>query len=384
VRLASFNVENFFARPKAMNQDTWAAGRPVLAAHAELNALLEQPTYTDADKLRIVALLGTLGLTRSDSADMAVLRQVRGRLVRRPQADGVEVTADGRGDWVGWVDLTTEPVTAAAIANTARVIRDLNPQILGVVEAENRVVLKHFTDAQLRTPDPAPGGTAAHAQDVPLFPHVMLIDGNDDRGIDVALLTQDGYPLGVVRSHVDDTDAAGLVFSRDCPEYEVRIPGGHRLVVMVNHLKSKGYGSQEDNNARRLRQAQRVADIYRRLRKDGVSYVAVLGDFNDTPESAPLAPLVGGTDLRDISTHPGFDDGGIGRPGTFGTMTAAQHIDYILLSPALYAKTTGGGIWRLGAWGGVNGTLWPHYDTLTTATDAASDHAALYADLTLT
>ena len=64
-------------------------------------------------------------------------------------------------------------------------------------------------------------------------------------------------------------------------------------------------------------------------------------------------------------------------------MTAAQHIDYILLSPALYAKTTGGGIWRLGAWVGAKGTLWPHDDTLTKATDAASDHAALYADVTL-
>ena len=60
---------------------------------------------------------------------------------------------------MGWVDLTTEPVTAAAIANTARVIRDVNPHVLGVVEAENRVVLKHFTDAQLRTADPSTGAT---------------------------------------------------------------------------------------------------------------------------------------------------------------------------------------------------------------------------------
>jgi endonuclease/exonuclease/phosphatase family metal-dependent hydrolase len=384
VRIASFNVENFFARPKAMNQHNWTEGRPILAAHAELNTLLEQPIYTELDKARIVELLGVLGLTRTDTAEMAVLHQVRGRLVRRPQAGGVDVVAAGRGAWVGWVDLTTEPVTATAIANTARVIRDVNPQVLGVVEAENRVVLKHFTDAQLRTPDPALGGTGATGPDVPLFPNVMLIDGNDDRGIDVAILTQDRYVLGPVRSHVDDTDSQGVVFSRDCPEYEVRTPGGHRLFILVNHLKSKGYGSQSDNNARRLRQAQRVADIYRRLRKDGVSYVAVLGDFNDTPTSAPLAPLLTGTDLRDISTHPSFDDGGIGRPGTFGTMTAAQHIDYILLSPALYAKATGGGIWRLGAWGGANGTLWPHYVTVTEANDAASDHAAVYADLTLT
>ena len=191
MRICSFNVENFFQRPRAMNQESWAQGRPVLAAHAELNTLLEQPTYSNVDKVRIVALLDVLGLNRSDTAPMAVLRQVRGRLVRRPQAGGVEVVAAGRGDWVGWVDLTTEPVTAAAIANTARVIRDLNPQVLGVVEAENRVVLKHFTDAQLRTPAPAGPG-----QDVPNYPHVILIDGNDDRGIDVAVLTPGRLPAG--------------------------------------------------------------------------------------------------------------------------------------------------------------------------------------------
>ena len=377
MRICSFNVENFFQRPRAMNQDTWAEGRPVLAAHAELNTLIDEAVYTPAAKARIVELLDVLGLTRTDSAEMAVLRQIRGRLVRRPQGGGVEVAADGRGDWVGWVDLTTEPVTAAAIANTARVIRDVNPQVLGVVEAENRVVLKHFTDAQLRTADPAGSG-----RDVPLFPHVMLIDGNDDRGIDVALLSQRGYPLGPMRSHLDDADERGVVFSRDCPEYELRTPGGRRLVILVNHLKSKGYGSQAANNARRQRQAEQVAIIYRRLRASGVAYIAVLGDFNDTPASAPLAPLLSGTDLRDISTHPDFDDGG--RPGTFGNMTASNRIDYLLLSPALFKKATGGGIWRLGAWGGVNGTLWPHYDTVTKATDAASDHAAIYADVSLT
>ena len=63
---------------------------------------------------------------------------------------------------------------------------------------------------------------------------------------------------------------------------------------------------------------------------------------------------------------------------------AANRIDHLLLSPELFVKATGGGIWRLGTWGGKNGTLWPHYGTVTTATDTASDHAAIYADLTPT
>lgn len=300
-----------------------------------------QSTYSATDKTRIIALLDVLGLTPTDSAEFAVLRRLRGRLVTRHQNGSVEIVADGRGDWIGWVELTTEPIAETAVANTARVTRDVNAEVLGVVEADNRVVLKHFADADPRDDDTV------------TYPHVMLIDGNDDRGIDVAILTKRGWPMETMRSHVDDTDDHGAIFSRDCPEYEIDTPGGHRLTVLVNHLKSKGFGKQADNNARRQRQAQRVADIYRDLIRDGTVYVAVVGDFNDTPASAPLAPLLKGTNLRDISTHPGFDDGG--RPGTFGNCTAANRIDYILLSPALFSKATGGGIFRRGAWGGKNG-----------------------------
>ena len=74
VRIVSFNVENFFQRPKAMNQATWAEGRPVLAAHAELNALLEEAIYTPVMKARMVELLAALGLTRSDSASSSTMR----------------------------------------------------------------------------------------------------------------------------------------------------------------------------------------------------------------------------------------------------------------------------------------------------------------------
>lgn len=38
----------------------------------------------------------------------------------------------------------------------------------------------------------------------------------------------------------------------------------------------------------------------------------------------------------------------------------------------------------MGAWSGKSGSLWPHYDTVTTAIDVASDHAAIYADIRLT
>jgi len=369
VRIAGYNVENLFDRARALDQRTWAAGRPALEAYEQLSVLLEEPEYTPDVKADILRQLRRLGLAGGDVARFARLRQNRGRLLRRPRSGGVEVVAGGRGDWIGWVELTTNRVDEQGMLNTARVIHDVAADILGVVEAESRTALKHFTDAGLL------------ALGRPRYPQVMVVEGNDERGIEVGVLATAEYPLVAQRSHVDDTDAHGRVFSRDCPEYHFRTPAGGRLAVLVNHFKSKGYGGKFASDAIRRRQAHRVADIYRGLVAEGIADVVVLGDLNDTPTSDPLAPLLCDTDLRDISSHPAFDDSG--RPGTYGYCTARNKLDYVLLSPPLFARATGGGIFRKGVWGGRRGTLWPIYDTMTRAVHAGSDHAAIYADIDL-
>ncbi|GAA4257767.1 endonuclease/exonuclease/phosphatase family protein [Dactylosporangium darangshiense] len=363
MRIASYNVENLFNRAKALDQRTWAAGRPVLEAFARAGELLEEPVYTDEVKREILRELTRLGLRNGDLAKFARLRQNRGRLLRRARDGRVEVVAGGRADWIGWVELTTDRCDELALVNTARVILDVRADVLGVVEAESRHALKRFTEGGLRG----------------LYRHIMVMDGNDERGIDVGVMSTEDFPLAGQRTHVDDEDERGRVFSRDCPEYHFVLPGrDERLVVLVNHLKSKGYGGKVASDATRRRQAERVAAIYRAQRSP---FVVVLGDLNDTPESEPLAPLLRGTDLRDVSTHPGFDDGG--RPGTYGYCTARNKLDYVLLSPALFAAATGGGIARKGVWGGRNGVLWPIYDTMTRSVHAGSDHAAIYADVNL-
>jgi endonuclease/exonuclease/phosphatase family metal-dependent hydrolase len=183
-----------------------------------------------------------------------------------------------------------------------------------------------------------------------------------------------------LRSHVDDLKDGSRIFSRDCSEYEIALPSGETLLLLINHLKSKGFGTQADSNARRRRQAERVREIYDAHRQAGIARIAVIGDFNDTPDSEPLAPLLGeGSDLRDIFGHQKFE--GDGRPGTFGNGTASQKIDYILLSPELFGRVTKAGVFRKGVWGGVNGTLFEHYPEMTKEIHSASDHAALFVDL---
>ena len=381
MRIASFNGESLFERPVAMNPKTkasgsgtgplaeWKAGAGVLGAFAQLNTLLGKDAYTAADKTQIVDLLKQLGLKSADDSKWAVLRQNRGRLLKRSPGKDPTVVADGRADWLGWLELKKEPLSDVSIQNTGRVLNDLAADVQGIVEAESRIALLGLSGTVL----PNIGGTP--------FEHVMLIDGNDERGIDVGLMTRNGWEITRIRSHVDDTDGQGLIFSRDCAEYTVE-KAGTRLIVLVNHLKSKGYGNPKDNDAKRLRQATRVAAVYKQLKADGEKNIVVLGDFNDFPDSAPLQPLLAGTDLKEVSTHQNFT-ADPNRPGTFGNCTAKEKFDYILLSPALYAKVTGGAVLRTGVWGGSKGTLWPHYPEIKRQVDQASDHAAIYADINL-
>jgi endonuclease/exonuclease/phosphatase family metal-dependent hydrolase len=365
MRLASFNVENLFMRARAMNEKTWEDGKDILKAHADINIIIGKDTYTSADKTKIVALLKILGLTKSDESKFAILRQNRGHFLKRSKGK-VEVVAQGRTDWIGWVELTREEVNEEATRNTARIIHDLQADVLGVVEAENRPALVRFCQNVM----PAVQAVG--------YEHIMLVDGNDERGIDVGIMTRKDFDIVSICSHVDDHDNDGLIFSRDCAQYEIKTKNGNTLIVLVNHLKSKGYGLTGESNARRKRQAQRVAEIYNAIR-EREKYVAVIGDMNDTPGSDPLKPLVQETDLKEISALPGFDDQG--RPGTFRNGTASNKIDFILLSPALFAKATAGGINRKGVWGGVHGTLFPHLPEIKTENQAASDHAAIWADL---
>ena len=211
------------------------------------------------------------------------------------------------------------------------------------------------------------------------YRHVMLIDGNDDRGIDVGIMTREQIPIETMVSHVDDEDQIGEIFSRDCAEYRLQLPDGNSLLVMVNHFKSKGFGSQKQSDAKRQRQAKRTREIYQARRSDGWNLIAIVGDFNDTPGSGPLKPLLNnGSDLVDVTDHAKYVSDG--RPGTFANGTKSQKIDYILLSPDLAGRLTAGGVERRGVWGGKNGTLFPHLPEITSPIEAASDHAALWVE----
>lgn len=155
MRIASFNVENLFARPKAMDdQEADAVTRKrILGAHARISELFEMASYEGLEP-EILTLLEDLGVLNADEGTFVRLRKLRGSLVRRPLSGPVTLVATGRASWVGWVELKTVAVNVRATEHTARVIGELGAHVLSVIEADDRPGLDMFSVAML----PAVGG----------------------------------------------------------------------------------------------------------------------------------------------------------------------------------------------------------------------------------
>src|SRR3954471_19620861 len=377
VVVASFNVENLFARPRAFDTVDWAANEPVLSAYRDFNALIQKPVYSATDKRTMLDLLVRLDMYyRNDTNAIrrrstqtprwAWLRANRGKFDRQPAdpAKDVEIVATGRGDWIGWAELALETVDEAATRMTARVIADIDADVIAIVEAEDRPSLVRLNKELLGN----------------RYEHVMLVDGNDDRGIDVGIMTKHGFDIESIASNVDLKNGNEPVFSRDCAQYEIRVPSGKLINLLVNHFKSQSGGG----GPKRRLQAETVHGIAKKLAA-ARKRVMVLGDLNEGPRTndAPAAnlsalfadPLVSCYDL------PTFDTGGW--PGTFDTCTLRNRFDYVFFSRNV--KVTGGRLFRKGLWGNRNDHdgKWEIYDELTDASGQASDHAAVVVELDL-
>jgi hypothetical protein len=234
IRIATFNVENLFSRPKALNTANWSLGKPILKAYSQVSEILSKAEYSDDDKKQIKELFVKLDIyyinnrnairrRRTQVPKWAWFRKNQGKFDTEPSDDSkdVDIVANGRKDWVGWVELAKESVNEISIDMTAKVIMDIDADIIGIIEAEDRPTLCRFNEDKLGR----------------MYGHVMLIDGNDERGIDVGIMTRENTEIKSIRSNVDAVDQYGLIFSRDCPQYSVHTPDNGELHILVNHFR---------------------------------------------------------------------------------------------------------------------------------------------------
>jgi endonuclease/exonuclease/phosphatase family metal-dependent hydrolase len=345
--IATFNAENLFSRAKIFDDEE---SSKLLKQVEELSAELRKPEF---DKERI----------RELSEDPKLKAYIR---IVSLRGSWSSKKIKGAADWLGWVEFIRERVDDVAIQNTARVIADVGADIFCLCEIENRLVLKSFYEKLLKS--------YLEARKHELYRHILLIDGNDERGIDVALMSR--FPIGTIRTHLDDRTIYQKrethLFSRDCLEVEVVLPNGERVLVLVNHLKSQMASKGDERSSERRRgQAEALREIVIERRKD-FPLLIVAGDLNSPPDDSSVEPIVVKSKLFNVNERlgPAYGD----RRGTFGT--GKQQLDYLLVSEPLENRLLDVQLERRGVWAPKT---FEHYDTVTRAVEAASDHHAVRA-----
>lgn len=211
------------------------------------------------------------------------------------------VVGDGPSDTPGGITLSFAPGGFSVRTFMGRLVREklaedtdeiagrisdaMDADVLAVQEVEHIEVLKEFNRDKL-------GG---------LYPHVILVEGNDRRLIDVGFLSK--LPVGRIVSHqcaVHREDPGRRVFSRDLLQVEVlNASRSKKLFTFYNtHLKSHYVPFGEDAesgakaaNERRKRQAEVIAEVVGREERPNSRFV-IAGDMNDPPDSEFLQPML--------------------------------------------------------------------------------------------
>lgn len=157
-------------------------------------------------------------------------------------------------------------------------IAKLDADIVVLAEVENKAILDDLNATEL-------GGA---------YVQTILFDGNDPRGIDVGMLTKI-MPDSVV-SHKDDvfvkagTNGPQYHYSRDC--LEVHFTFNQRsLIVLGVHFKAKAAPDDPDKRLAEAQHTRKLADDLQA--KEPGAAIVILGDFNDTTDSAPYNAVLG-------------------------------------------------------------------------------------------
>jgi endonuclease/exonuclease/phosphatase family metal-dependent hydrolase len=364
-KIGTFNCENLFSRPRVLNREDRTDGDEKMAKVELLRQELEKDVY---DGPQIVKLYQEINTDKNNKPSPFIeIIELRNKLFSKSKSKGLTVKAKGRKDVDYTIEFKRDKFSDAARQNTAKVINTIDADIISLIEVEDKTILDSFNSTLIKKS----------------YEYSMLIDAFDPRHIDVALLSR--FPFEDIRTHMFEKEGKSRIFSRDCLEVKVKLADNDFIYFFVNHFKSQGYGTQQENDAKRLRQTQRVAEI---IQERGLNLsqdkVVVIGDFNAPPESPTVAPLINLPGLKDVLELKIASE--IARATYY--YNKWEQIDFILVSKPLQDKCIGAGVERKGIYNlakitqkypEINEEAWKEVQDAG-AIAAASDHGAVWAE----
>ncbi len=181
------------------------------------------------------------------------------------------------------------------------------------------------------------------------LPHWEYVSGYDTN-IHVAVLSR--FPLTARRPHTNDNfllHGRRFHVSRGFAELDIRVTAAYSFTLIAAHLKSKVGAALVDETELRLEEAKALREkIDARLAADPNANLVVLGDFNDTRDSATTKAIIGRGKLKLLDTRPAERNGdpvpssakspeprNVNWTYYYPKEDAYTRIDFLLLSPGM-------------------------------------------------
>jgi len=256
--------------------------------------------------MRETARIAFLILVLISSAGCGSLSEPDGPGTFRIGTYNVQNLFDDRDDPDTFDDPAPPPERTNALAE---VILAADCDILALQEVENLEVLQRFNSDYL-------GG---------LYEEIVLVEGNDPRGIDVAVLSK--FPLLDVASYrnreiANPFTGRTIRFSRDLLAIGWRDDRGRTWRLLTTHLKAGGTSYDSVIRKLQVREISRICTEADYISRFGRGLTVLAGDLNAEPWADEIGPL---SDLP-------YSDPARDLPYRF-THASGKVLDYILLSP---------------------------------------------------
>lgn len=365
MKIATFNVQNLFHRDRSLLQKT--RGKCVSEWIAEFDSLLnKERSSSNTERLKELSFL--LGFDKTYQNPYVVMRKKAGELYLKGMNCSKELKSGELTDWNGWIKIQTLPIDPEATNHKAKVISEIDPNILVLQEVEDKMSLEDFNKDLLPKYNCEP------------FSESVIIPGSEGKGREQALLLKNGYQVQNIKIH-NSNDSENII--NDLLEYEIHGPKGK----IIHLLSAYFYEDKLDIDKAfeiRKNQAYQVSVVYKMLQMQGKSNIIIAGTLNAPSYCNSLSLLLQETDLKDISKSKTFNvaidegkDASYYRMGAYRMGVNIKQKDYLLLSPTLFAKVKSSGLNRKGVWPEKRPN-WGIYSTIHNRNQAASGHPAVY------
>ena len=368
MKIATYNIQNIFYRDSALIKKYRAENLELWVEEFETLMLKGMRTPKEFNRMRALSQL--LGFEDSQNSPYLTMKHKMGQLFLKKNVESKAYKATHLTDWNGWIKLNSNPINDIAIENKARVIQEASPDVLILLEVEDRASLLEFNKYFLSDS----------------YKHILYLETNDVYGRGIGVLTKEGYKVQSMKSHVNDFDVNGNpIFDMDLQEYKISTPNG-TIVNVLSTCFLDDSKNQIQANAKIEIQSKRIAEVYRVLNRPN-DLIAVVGTLNVPSYSKLISAITDETDLKDISKHKTFEvdldkgkDSKYFRLGAYKMGVNIKQRDYLLLSKALYKIVKSSGLIRKGIWYKKQ-PQWEMLKTIKNETHIASEHPLVWSQL---